>query len=160
KDLTVRAAGRALEHKDLKKLDGVWVPGTATAYRARLADELFGMTGDSYDNLTELLKQLRRPKLGERLNPTSLAETPREALPPLAGPEIPQPAEGWDHLEQLRRAVEQTAEAATVVAQFVRTGWRPWARVVVRRRADEFAAATTTLDNTTRDKNKAEGSLA
>jgi hypothetical protein len=45
------------------------------------------------------------------------------------------------------------------VAQFVRTGWRPWARVVVRRRADDFAAATTALDNTTRDKVTAERSL-
>lgn len=110
-------------------------------------------------DLTELLKQLRKPKLGERLNPASLAGTLREVLPPLASHEVTQLAEGWDHLEQLRRAVEQTEEAATAVAQFVRTGWRPWARVVMRRRADELAMATTTLDNTTREKNKAEKSL-
>lgn len=159
KDFSLIAGGRAVEQKDLRKVDGVAVPGSAAAYRARLCDELFGLSAESYDNLTELLKQLRKPKLGERLNPASLAGTLREALPPLASHEVTQLAEGWDHLEQLRRAVEQTEEAATAVAQFVRTGWRPWARVVMRRRADEFATATTTLDNTTREKNKAEKSL-
>lgn len=159
KDFALLTGGRAIEEKDLKKIDGVTLPSTAAAYRARLAEELFALSGESYENLTELLKQLRKPKLGERLNPASLAETLRAALPPLSGHEIAQLADGWDHLEQLRRAVEQTEEAATAVARFVSSGWRPWGRVVVRRRADEFTAATTTLDNTTRDKNRAQGFL-
>jgi len=145
KDFSLLAGGRAIEQKDLKKIDGVSVPASAAAYRARLASELFGLSGESYDNLTELLKQLRKPKLGERLNPANLAETLREALPPLAGHEVNQLAEGWDHLEQLRRAVEQTEAAATAVAHYVRAGWRPWARVVLRRRADEYTSATTQL---------------
>ncbi|MFL6076960.1 MAG: TIGR02680 family protein [Mycobacteriales bacterium] len=155
KDFSLLSDGRAIEQKDLKRIDGVSVPVTAEAYRERLAAELFGMPIESYRNLTDLLKQLRRPKLGERLNPNSLAETLREALPPLASHEITQLAEGWEHLEQLRDAVQATERAATEVARFVRDGWRPWARVVLRRRADEFAAATTGLDNTTRDKNRA-----
>ncbi|MGF7238449.1 MAG: TIGR02680 family protein [Frankia sp.] len=155
KDFSLLVGGRAIEQKDLRKLEGVAVPPSAAAYRARLAADLFGLAGESFDNLTELLKQLRKPKLGERLNPSSLATMLRDALPPLAGHEVTQLADGWDQLEQLRRAVEQTEEAATAVAQFVRTGWRPWARVVLRRRADEFTAATTMLDNTTRDKNAA-----
>ncbi|MEV5717456.1 TIGR02680 family protein [Amycolatopsis mediterranei] len=159
KDFTLLAGGRAIEQKDLKKIDGVSVPPSAAAYRARLADELFGLSSESYDNVTELLKQLRKPKLGERLNPTSLAETLREALPPLAGHEITQLAEGWEHLEQLRRAVEQTEQAATEVAKFVRSGWKPWARIVLRRRADELTGATTILDNTTRAKNEAQKTL-
>ncbi|HEX2298535.1 MAG TPA: hypothetical protein VHH34_08470, partial [Pseudonocardiaceae bacterium] len=159
KDFTLLAGGRAIEQKDLRKLDGVAMPPNATAYRARLAAELLGLGEDAYGNLLELLKQLRKPKLGERLNPASLAETLRDALPPLAANEITQLAEGWDHLDQLRRAVEQTERAATAVARFVRSGWRPWARVVLRRRADAFASATTTLDNTTRDKRLADEAL-
>lgn len=159
KDFTLLSGGRAVEEKELKKIDAVLVPPSAAAYRARLAGELFGLTAESYDNLTELLKQLRRPKLGERLHPTSLAETLRDALPPLAAGEVTQLAEGWDHLDQLRRAVEQTEEAAAAVARFVRGGWRPWTRVVLRRRADAFASATTKLDDTTRDKRDAENTL-
>jgi uncharacterized protein (TIGR02680 family) len=152
--------GYPVEEKELKKLDGVWVRNNATQYRERLARELFELDLESYDNLTELLKQLRKPKLGERLNPTSLAETLRDSLPPLAGHEVTQLAEGWDHLDLLRRAVEQTEQSAAAVAAFVRTGWRPWVRATVRRRADALAEATTVLDNTTRNKRQAEQTLA
>jgi hypothetical protein len=156
KDLVLRGGGRAIDHKDLRRLDGVWVAPSAAAYRMRIADELFGLTPGAFDNLTDLLKQLRRPKLGERLNPTTLAETLRDALPALAEHELTQLADGWDRLDRLRVAVEKTEQAARVVATFVRTGWRPWARLVVRREADAMAAATTDLDRTTRDKRAAE----
>jgi len=159
KELQLMIGGRALEQKELRKLDGVSLPPSASAYRDRLARELFGLSAPSYDNLTDLLKQLRKPKLGERLSPTVLEETLREALPPLATHEVTQLADGWDHLEQLRGAVEQTQQAAAAVAQFVRAGWRPWARAVLRQRADEFTQATTALDNTTRARNEAEKTL-
>lgn len=156
KDLSLSSSGRPVEEKDLKKVGDVWVRNNAAQYRARLASELFGLDGDSYDNLTELLKQLRKPKLGERLNPAMLADTLREALPALAAHEITQLAEGWDHLELLRQAVEKAEKAATAVATFVRNGWRPWARAVVRSRADQLSRATTGLDDTTKAKRQAE----
>ncbi|MEN3270852.1 TIGR02680 family protein [Pseudonocardia sp.] len=156
KDLTLRVGGRALDRKELSKVDGVSMPASAAAYRARIADELYGLTGDAYDNLTGLLKQLRRPKLGERLNPTNLAETLRDALPALAEHELTQLADGWDNLERLRTAVEQTEAAAAAVAVFLRSGWRPWARAVIRGAADTFTSATTKLEDTTRDKRAAE----
>ncbi len=159
KDLFLLADGRALDQKDLSKVDGVWVAPSAAAYRSRLAADLFGVAADSYDNITDLLKQLRKPKLGERLNPTTLAQTLREALPPIAGHEITQLAEGWQRLEQLRTAVEETEAAAAAVARFTGSRWVPWARAVLRRRADELTSATTTLDRTTRDKNEATGVL-
>jgi len=158
-DFCLISEGRAVEQKDLKKLDGITMPPSAAAYRARLADELFGLSSESYDNLTELLKQLRKPKLGERLNPASLAATLRDALPPLATHEVDQLAEGWEHLEQLRSAMQRTEDAARAIATFVRSGWRPWARVVLRRRADEMASATTQLDRTTADKKSAEAQV-
>ena len=158
-DLQFTSADGVLDAKQLRRIDGVEVLDNATSYRARLARELFDLEPDAYDNLTELLKQLRRPKLGERLNPTSLATTLREALPALATNEIDQLAKGWDQLEQLRKAVEHTKQAALLVAQFVRSGWRPWAAVVVRRRADQLTSATTELDNTTRDRREAEKQL-
>ncbi|MET8424853.1 TIGR02680 family protein [Nocardia sp. NPDC004860] len=155
-DFRLTTAGIALEQKDLKRIDGITVPPNATSYRARLAEELFELSAESYDNLTELLKQLRKPKLGERLNPAGLAMTLRDALPPLATHEINQLADGWEHLEQLRVAMQRTEDAARTIAQFARTGWRPWARIVMRRRSDEMAAATTSLDNTTAAKKAAE----
>ncbi|MFD0199931.1 hypothetical protein ACFVG9_04065 [Saccharothrix carnea] len=159
RDLKLSTADRPLDHKELKKVPGVTVPDSAARYRTRVASELFGLGSDAYDNLTELLKQLRKPKLGERLNPTSLAETLRAALPPLATAEITQLADGWDNLEKLRTAVDQTRSAAVRLAAFVRTGWTPWARTVVRHRADALTAATTELDRTTKDRRAAETAL-
>ncbi|MCP2257124.1 TIGR02680 family protein [Streptoalloteichus tenebrarius] len=160
RDLQLSRAGRPLDQKELKKVPGVTVPDSAARYRERLASELFGLGSDAYDNLTELLKQLRKPKLGERLNPASLAETLRAALPPLASTEITQLADGWDNLEKLRTAVEQIRGAAVSLAAFVRYGWTPWARTVVRHRADALTAATTELDRTTKDRRAAENALA
>ncbi|SDF97468.1 TIGR02680 family protein [Lentzea fradiae] len=159
RDLKLSTADRPLDQKELKKISGVTVPDGAARYRTVVASELFGLGSDAYDNLTELLKQLRKPKLGERLNPSSLAETLRAALPPLATAEVTQLADGWDNLEKLRTAVEQTRCAAVRLAGFVRTGWTPWARTVVRHRADALTAATTELDRTTKDRRAAETAL-
>lgn len=160
KDLVLSRAGRLVDRKELAKVAGVDVLENATRYRARVAVELFGMDSTAYDNLTELLKQLRKPKLGERLNPATLADTLRDALPPLATTEVEQLADGWDRLEKLRGAVEATKKAAKDVATFATTAWLPWARTFVRRRADALSTARTKLDDTTKDKNAAEQQLA
>jgi hypothetical protein len=52
--------------------------------------------------------------------------------------------------------VKQASCGSVVVGQ---VGWRPWTRVVLRRRADAFASATTKLDDTTRDRRDAETTL-
>jgi hypothetical protein len=151
---------RPLDKKDLLKIHAIDYLDSPTKYRLRLASELFGLGSEGFDNLTTLLKELRRPKLGERLNPVSLAETLRAALPPLANTEITQLADGWDNLEQLRKSVDEIRTAATRVASFTRTGWLPWARTVVRSRADAFAKATTKLDDTTTARREAARTLS
>lgn len=151
---------RPLDKKDLLKIAGIEYLDSSTKYRARLAAELFGLRSEGFDNLTTLLKELRRPKLGERLNPASLADTLRAALPPLANTEINQLADGWDNLEKLRKSVDEIRTAATRVATFARTGWLPWARTVLRLRADAFASATTKLNDTTTARRNAEQALS
>ncbi|MFD7160929.1 hypothetical protein ACFV9C_40530 [Kribbella sp. NPDC059898] len=159
-DFELAAAGRPLDQSELNTLSGIAVFTNAGQYRTRLADELFGMDADAYDNLTELLKQLRKPKLGERLNPASLAQTMRDALPPLSTNEIARLADGWDRLEQLRVGLEATKAAVREVAGFVRYSWRPWAATVVRRRADRLTRATSELDRTTSLRRTADEELA
>lgn len=151
---------RPLDKKDLFKIPGIEHLDGPAKYRARLAEDLFGLGSEGFDNLATLLKELRRPKLGERLNPASLADTLRAALPPLANTEINQLADGWDNLEKLRKSVDEIRTAATRVATFTRTGWLPWARTVLRLRADAFASATTKLNDTTTARRNAEQALS
>jgi len=160
KDFHLTKGGRALEYKDLKQIDGIDLPGDAAAYRARLARDLFDLPKSSYDNLTTLLKTLRKPKLGEALSPAVLEGMLRDALPPIDDQEIESLASGWDNLDRLRGAVQYTQNAAVAVANFVQSAWKPWARTMVRHRADEFVKATTRLDNTTRDRNDAQKTLS
>lgn len=160
KDFYLSKGGRALDYKQLKQIDGIDLPADATAYRSRLARDLFGLPKSSYDNLTTLLKALRKPKLGEALSPSVLEAMLRDALPPLDDHEIETLATGWDNLDRLRDAVEHTKKAAVAVANFAREGWKPWARTIARHRADEFTKATTSLDNTTRERNDADKTLA
>lgn len=159
KDFQLTKGSRALEYKDLKQIDGIDLPGDASAYRARLARDLFGLPKSSYDNLTTLLKTLRKPKLGEALSPAVLEGMLRDALPPIDDQEIDSLASGWDNLDRLRGAVQETSKAARAVATFVQSAWTPWARTIVRHRADEFVKATTRLDNTTRERNDAQTAL-
>lgn len=159
KDFQFSRAGRPIEHKELNKLEDITVLESATRYRTMLASDLFGLENDAYDNLTEMLKQLRKPKLGERINPATIADTLRDALPPLRRSDIEGLADGWDRLEKLRQAVDATKLAATQVAGFTRNAWLPWVRIAVRQRADRFAAARSELDDTTRKKNAAEQQL-
>ncbi|WP_157254174.1 TIGR02680 family protein [Nonomuraea typhae] len=158
-DLVLAPPAGPLDEKELRKAEHVQVFESAESYRQELSRRLFGLDRGAYDNLTELLKQLRRPKLGERLNPRELERTLRDALPELATAEVTQLVDGWDRLEQLRTGVEQLEEAATQVASFVRRSWLPWVRALVRARADRLTSATTQLDNTTRDRKKAEEDL-
>ncbi|WP_026401300.1 TIGR02680 family protein [Actinomadura rifamycini] len=158
-ELVLAPPAGPLEEKDLRKEPGVRVFENGDTYRAALGGELFGLDKAGYDNLTELLKQLRRPKLGERLNPRELESTLRDALPRLATGEVEQLVEGWDRLEELRTGVQRLQNAAAEVARFTRRYWLPWARVVVRRRSDDVAAATTKLDRTTRRRKEAEEKL-
>ena len=158
-DLVLVRERQPLPERDLRELDGVSVFSAAGAYRERISRELFGLEPDAYDNLTTLLRELRRPKLGERLNPAELATTLRQALPPLAAHEVTALADGWERLEDLRAQMSATEGAARAVASFVSGAWRPWARAVVQRRAAELVGATTTLDNTTRARRAAEDTL-
>jgi uncharacterized protein (TIGR02678 family) len=94
-DFSLTSGGHAVRAKELRAVDGIETPPNAKLYRAAVAGTLFGLDSEAYDRLTDLLKQLRRPKLGERLNPSSLAQTLREALPPVAGHETSHLAKGW-----------------------------------------------------------------
>ncbi|MEU4161708.1 SbcC/MukB-like Walker B domain-containing protein [Actinoplanes sp. NPDC026670] len=127
--------------------DGLTVCDNGKHYAARLARDLFGFTDtDRYDTVLEMLKVLRTPHLGQRLNPDWFTEQMRAALPPIARAEIDELAEGWQQLEQLGRDRDTAAEARDAVAHYLAKGWRPWADAVLRLRADELLDAYTGID--------------
>ncbi|WP_306207227.1 SbcC/MukB-like Walker B domain-containing protein [Actinoplanes sp. RD1] len=146
------AAGKAVvEPRDLSGVPGLTVCDSGKRYAERLATELFGFADtDRYATVLEMLKVLRTPHLGQRLNPDWFTAQIRAALPPIARTEVEELAEGWQQLEQLRRDRDHAAGARDAVAVYLAKAWRPWADAVQRQHADALLAASRSVDAASR----------
>jgi hypothetical protein len=131
------------------------VPGAnfetkASAHRGNVAARLFSMTPERYDNLLHLLRQLRKPKLADKLDNRKLSEVLTNALPPLDESRIEPLAEGFSYLDadinDLRRA--EDAHRATGVFLDV---YRGYCRSQTRHRAGQVISAVTKFDDVTRE---------
>lgn len=142
---------------DLPALPGLTRHPNGQEYVKTIASVLFGFTDPRrLRTVVELLKTLRTPKLGNRLNPSWVIDRIREALPPLDTSEINELADGWDQLGQLAQDRDDASEAQEAVTAYLRSTWNPWADAVLRRAADDLVSAVTVLDGVTRDRVRAE----
>ncbi len=137
------AAGQAVtEPKALEAVDGVTVYPKGQTYAERLATDLFGFDDtDRYATVIEMLKVLRTPHLGQKLDPDWFTSQIRSALPPVAKSEVTELAHGWQELEQLARDRDSAEEARKAIAVYLTRAWRPWADAVLRLHADTLIAA-------------------
>ncbi|WBC05311.1 SbcC/MukB-like Walker B domain-containing protein [Micromonospora sp. WMMA1976] len=140
-------SGQAVtEPKHLDGIDGVQVFPTGTHYRRKLTTALFGFTDeDRYATVLELLKTLRTPHLGQKLNPDWFTNQIRSALPPLARDEIEGLASGWQQVEQVGADRTDAEEARSAIVDYVAKAWRPWADAVLRQHADALTEADAAL---------------
>ncbi|URN10246.1 TIGR02680 family protein [Actinomadura madurae] len=125
------------------------VHDSADAYRTTVRRTLYtGLTEQRYDSLLTALRQLRTPKLSERLDPGLLSDLLSSALPPLGEGEIHEIAEGFERLdrqrEDLRRLDEHVQEAGRLAAR-----QRAYAQRVLRATAARLVSATSTMDGLT-----------
>ncbi|MEO3794747.1 TIGR02680 family protein [Nonomuraea sp. B10E15] len=119
---------------------------SADAYRAVVRRTLYrGLNEQRYDSLLTALRQLRTPKLSERLDPGLLSELLSSALPPLGEGEIHEIAEGFERLdrqrEELRLLDRDVEEADRLGAR-----QRGYAQRVLRAAAAAVTSAGRTLD--------------
>ena len=122
-----------------------------TAYRQTIARDLFGFTqADRMESTLGMLKVLRTPQLGQKLDPTWFTEEMRQALPAIEQHEIDELAEAWDQLDRHARDRDSAQEAREAVKVYLRRGWNPWTDGVLRRAADDLVTANTDFDNVTR----------
>ncbi|GAA4971255.1 SbcC/MukB-like Walker B domain-containing protein [Actinoplanes utahensis] len=137
------AVGRAaVEPRDLHGIDGLTVMDSGRRYADRIATELFGFTDtDRYATVLEMLKTLRTPHLGQRLDPDWFTAQIRAALPPVARTEVEELAAGWQQLEQLSHDRNDAEAARDAVALYLGKSWRPWVDALLRARADALLDA-------------------
>lgn len=134
-------------------------PSSAPAYRDYLARGLFDTDADRLSGYVRMLKVIRTPKLGAKLNIGFLDEKLREALPPLASHEVSELADGWDELDRIAADRDSAEEARSAVQAYLRQAWQPWAHAEIRKAADAVTTATSDLDDITRRAREAEDAL-
>ncbi|GAB3211509.1 hypothetical protein GCM10027294_34140 [Marinactinospora endophytica] len=92
----------------------------ATAYRARVMDELFGIDDPTrYRNLVHLLYRLRRPTVGERLEAGELVSVLAEALPPMDERVLDEVARNISDLDSARARLAVLRSAKEGVTGFL-----------------------------------------
>jgi uncharacterized protein (TIGR02680 family) len=121
----------------------------ATAHRANVAARLFFMSPERYDNLLHLLRQLRKPKLADKLDPKKLSAVLTDALPPLDEHRIKPLADGFGFLDADIEQLASTEAALRATSAFLEV-YRSYAQAHVRQRADVVRQAITRFDDVTR----------
>ncbi|MBF8192144.1 TIGR02680 family protein, partial [Nonomuraea sp. K274] len=120
---------------------------SAGAYRTVVRQTLYqGLNEQRYDSLLTALRQLRTPKLSERLDPGLLSELLSSALPPLGRGEIREIADGFERLdrrcEELRLLDRDVEEADRLAVR-----QRGYARRVLRAAAAAVTSAGDALES-------------
>lgn len=129
---------------------------TARDHRQAVDHALFELGVDRYDALLHLLRQLRRPKLSEKLDMAKLAEYLTDALPPLERQRMEVLAQVFARLDQDTAEIE-TLEASLRQVNGFLDDYRAHAQVHARVRADEVRQATTRFDSVTATEKRQRG---
>ena len=153
--LALAKAGIVAEPGQFRDVPGFTVHRSGTAYREDIARTLYGSGVAWLDQVIRILRVVRTPQIGHRLDLRFLTDAFRVALPPIADDEINQLADGWEQLQRLRDERDTTEQALAAVTEFTRQRWRPWADSVIRAAADPVAAVTSRLTQITRESKSA-----
>ncbi|MGH3202152.1 MAG: TIGR02680 family protein [Streptosporangiaceae bacterium] len=153
--LALAKSGVVAEPGQFRDLPGFTVHRSGTAYREDIARTLYGSNVAWLDQVIRILRVVRTPQIGHRLDLRFLTDAFRVALPPVSDDEINQLADGWEQLQRLRDERDTTDQALSAVTEFTRQRWRPWADSVIRAAADPVAAVTSRLTQITREEKSA-----
>ncbi|MGF1653383.1 MAG: hypothetical protein ACFCUP_08725, partial [Actinomycetales bacterium] len=148
-------------------LDGTGAVYTrAGEYRAVVGRRLFGLDPAAYDDLLRLLYWLRRPQVGEDVEPGRLAEALRGSLPGIDDEAVREVGGALDDLAAFGEQVEQTRRQAEALQAFVDV-YRRYAAAVTRERATAVVdadggvrARRRELDRVQRERDRALAQLA
>jgi hypothetical protein len=130
--------GKELLHGKIGSAGEVFA--SAASYRRAVNDKLFHLDEHRYASLINLLIQLRRPQLTRRLEEHEMSRALSEALPPVSANLVAKVADAFRILESERSQLNSSKFALAAVEQFL-TGYRGYAEVSARRRADRVLAA-------------------
>ena len=132
------------------------VSTSARDHRAAIDHALFGLGPDRYDALIHLLLQLRRPKLSEKLDMSSLGRHLSDALPPLERHRMESLASAFARLDDDTAEIERLEASSAQLHSFL-THYRSHAQIQTRLRADIVRTANTNFDKVTETERRQRG---
>lgn len=153
--LSLTTAGFVADPARFKEVPGFTAHPTGTAYRETIARVLYDTDEAWLNQLNRILRVVRTPQIGHKIDLKFLTQAFRTALPPIAQDEVNQLADGWEQLQRLRDERDEADQALTAVTEFSRRSWRPWADAVIRAAADPVASAASALTRITREESAA-----
>jgi len=153
--LSLVTAAFVADPAQFRDVPGFVVHPSGTAYREAIARTLFSTDEQWLNQLNRILRVVRTPQIGHKIDLKFLTESFRAALPPVAADEVNQLADGWEQLQHLRDERDEADQALADVTEFSRRQWRPWADAVIRAAADPVAAVTSVLTQITRQEREA-----
>ncbi|PSK96257.1 uncharacterized protein (TIGR02680 family) [Murinocardiopsis flavida] len=94
------------------------VTGKAWEYRAAVDARLFGLGAQKYDQLVNLLLQLRRPMLAQGLNPEKVSDTLTAGLRPINEELVAQVARDFDNLKAVETSFAGLSKVGAAIEAF------------------------------------------
>lgn len=127
-------------------------------YREHVGAHLFGLPPDQYESLLRLIYWLRRPQVGEDIDPKKLAAQLVNALPFVDPDTLAAAGTTFDDLQAHGEEIDRQAQAAQALARFVET-YAAYARSVVASRGSAAESAAKEVHNARRQLRRVEGEL-
>ena len=114
------------------------------AFRARIAELVYGMPAGRYGDLLHLQRTLRNPDVGLKVLEGQLEQILSDALPPLDAAMIEQLAGSFEDLESIRENITRLSRADTALTAFLGS-YSGYALASLRTSAEKASAAEQAL---------------
>lgn len=130
-------------------------------YRGRLADLLFGFSGEEqYQTMLRLMRDLRRPHLSKTLDPDRVAAQLAVGLPAVDEDLMRRLAGGLEQIETLERGLSRLREVRSQVSRFHQRTYSAYARAIVRERTEALRQAQVGVETAAEQLRDSEAQLA
>lgn len=158
-DLTLVGAERTpLGPAQLRDLIGADCVLEEAAFRAKIAETVYGVPAARYGDLLHLQRTLRNPDVGLKVLEGQLEQILSDALPPLDQAMVEQLATSFDDLESIRENIVRLSSADAALGTFLKT-YSDYAFGGLRTSAERLGAAEESVRKLERASAKLSASL-
>jgi uncharacterized protein (TIGR02680 family) len=137
---------------------GVYSRSDIPVFRSKVNGMLYGMTDEQYRHMNNMIHELRKPKLSDKLDLDKLSQLLSDALPTVSDTTITPLADGFERLDRHAKDLTKLEEMAQAAGDLARL-YRIYARRITRKRAADVRMTASAFDDVRRRCNRAQARL-